>query len=328
MARGLWTKGEAQWFSQIDRTYRALGVESCRPVPLPVQTQPEGGVLLRIVSPDRVLSSEEQVGRLITALESAGLEVRTTVGFERSALTELQRFRMILYLGHSAIAESDLHLLRELPVPSVLYVDQQMQRLLIQNGALSLSLPQDTLQHESWLVRDLVRRCDYILCDASTDNSHSSDVSSLEDLRGKPLHTIDLLRPTEIAGALQSMAEDYTGQRWPKVSIVSVLYCKAGEIEGFLRAIKRQSYLGEIELVFVDDLSPDDSSQRVVNFFEEWEAQLNRNAGTESKQIPSYKLIRNDRNLGNCESRNRALDQVTGDVVVIVDADCLSLIHI
>jgi glycosyltransferase involved in cell wall biosynthesis len=42
-----------------------------------------------------------------------------------------------------------------------------------------------------------------------------------------------------------------------------------------------------------------------------------------SRSGVEYKIVKNDRNLGNCLSRNAGLQQATGDIVVIVDADCL-----
>jgi glycosyltransferase involved in cell wall biosynthesis len=50
------------------------------------------------------------------------------------------------------------------------------------------------------------------------------------------------------------------------VSIVTILYNKAKELPAVLASYERQTYAGEIELVFVDDASPDNS----VEVVERW----------------------------------------------------------
>jgi glycosyltransferase involved in cell wall biosynthesis len=101
----------------------------------------------------------------------------------------------------------------------------------------------------------------------------------------------------------------------PSVSIVTVLYKKEREIPLFLQCLARQDFNGNSELVVVNDCSPDRSKETLIRCYEELKQQ--------GYSLPNLTIIDNEKNSGNCSSRNRALQVVTGDVVVIVDADCL-----
>ena len=96
------------------------------------------------------------------------------------------------------------------------------------------------------------------------------------------------------------------------VSIVSVLYNRAEQIEHFVTALARQSFKGQIELVIVDDLSPDRSAQRLHSALK-----------GHSSQKMNLKLINNHQNLGNCNSRNIGIEHSTGSIVIVIDSDCL-----
>jgi glycosyltransferase involved in cell wall biosynthesis len=99
------------------------------------------------------------------------------------------------------------------------------------------------------------------------------------------------------------------------VSIVTVLYRKEREIPLFLECLAQQDFNGATELVVVNDCSPDRSKEVLISSYEALERK--------GYALPQLKIIDNLQNLGNCGSRNRALREVTGDVVVVVDADCL-----
>ncbi|MEI7621880.1 MAG: glycosyltransferase, partial [Candidatus Moraniibacteriota bacterium] len=107
----------------------------------------------------------------------------------------------------------------------------------------------------------------------------------------------------------------YIDNRWPMFSVVSVLYNKASEVEFFLESFSRQEYLGLFEIIFIDDISPDDS----VAVVEKWM----KNAKEGSREIPEIKIIRNEKNIGNCGSRNRGILESRGDIVIVIDADCV-----
>lgn len=108
----------------------------------------------------------------------------------------------------------------------------------------------------------------------------------------------------------------YRALRRPRVSIVTLLYNKARELPFVLPTYVGQSYDGEIEFVFVDDCSPDDSVAVVERFAAELAA------GPQAARL-SVRLIRNAANLGNCASRNRGLAAASGDILVVIDADCM-----
>ena len=132
---------------------------------------------------------------------------------------------------------------------------------------------------------------------------------------------IYLLNPDKEAHSLsriftQVMA-DYKTCHLPKVSIVTVLYKKAKEIEPVLKSFTSQSYSGDLEIIFVDDYSPDNSSEIVDFFFSEIAKKH------ETATIPSFKIIKNKKNEGNCVSRNKGIENCSGEIVVIIDADCM-----
>lgn len=114
---------------------------------------------------------------------------------------------------------------------------------------------------------------------------------------------------------IDSVVDLHKSRYLPKVSIVTVLYRKEREIPYFLKAIADQDYPGELELVVVDDQSPDRSKAALKDAYDS----LLR----EGARLPALSIIENTSNLGNCGSRNEALKAVSGEIVVVVDCDCL-----
>jgi glycosyltransferase involved in cell wall biosynthesis/GT2 family glycosyltransferase len=101
----------------------------------------------------------------------------------------------------------------------------------------------------------------------------------------------------------------------PSMTVVTVLYRKAQEVRYFLEGLYRQDFRGRFEIVFVDDMTPDDSIE-VVREFERWVPESRR------RQI-DLRIVRNDKNIGNCGSRNHGIAEARGDIVIVVDADCM-----
>ena len=101
----------------------------------------------------------------------------------------------------------------------------------------------------------------------------------------------------------------------PYITVVSVLYRKANEVRYFLEGLYRQDFAGRYEILLVDDVSPDDSIE-VVREFERWIPEARRH------QV-DLRIVRNERNLGNCGSRNRGIAEARGDIIIVVDADCM-----
>lgn len=109
----------------------------------------------------------------------------------------------------------------------------------------------------------------------------------------------------------------FAQRRLPLITIISVLYGKQREVPFFLQALERQSYKGPVELILVDDCSPDGSVRAVQEYYER--AETTR----PEVNLPKLSILRNDKNTGNCGSRNRALSEARGEIIMIVDADCL-----
>ena len=145
--------------------------------------------------------------------------------------------------------------------------------------------------------------CDVVL---ETDPSIAAAASSDR----KPLLACPRWKDYDVAGAITAW---YRRTRRPRVSIITILYNKARELPFVLASYERQSYDGEIEIVCVDDNSPDESMAIVEDFF--------RAPKLSGRFV--LKLIRNAQNSGNCESRNRGIAAATGDVLIVIDADCM-----
>lgn len=121
----------------------------------------------------------------------------------------------------------------------------------------------------------------------------------------------------EWVNAVRNWLPTYRRQILPRFSIVTILYNKATALPAVLLSYFRQTYEGEFEVVFVDDATPDESVGVVEQTFA-----AARKSGLYTR-LPSYKIVRNARNLGNCVSRNLGLAQADGDIAVVIDADCM-----
>jgi hypothetical protein len=115
-------------------------------------------------------------------------------------------------------------------------------------------------------------------------------------------------------------SEAYLRKRRPRVSVIGILYNKADEIVPVLRSWFRQNYDGEIEIVLVNDCTPD-ASVSVARAEAKRLSAVPRAAGMGS--TPTLRIIENDRNSGNCISRNEGIRASTGDIVFVIDADCV-----
>src|SRR5215217_5185821 len=162
-------------------------------------------------------------------------------------------------------------------------------------------------------VVELIRANDFVFC--STGKLY--DLASRESTWPLALN-IDAMNEQPQRGAIwQRMLSEYRRLHFPKVSIVTILYDKALEIESVLESYSRQTYEGAIEFIFVDDKSPDHSAAIVGEYMKQVQQ-----AAVPPGRI-ECKILRNDRNRGNCISRNVGIAEATGDIVVVVDADCL-----
>jgi glycosyltransferase involved in cell wall biosynthesis len=155
---------------------------------------------------------------------------------------------------------------------------------------------------------------------AWSDAAMTDDPAVLEVNRSRARRwlTLNMRHATDdIVDAIEAWLPHYRRTVLPKITIVSVLYGKSEQIDDVLQSYFRQTYSGEVEVIFVDDCDPQDTALRVERAFRR---ARERAPGT---RLPSCKIVRNPRNLGNCISRNAGLSPASGDIVVIIDADCL-----
>jgi glycosyltransferase involved in cell wall biosynthesis len=108
----------------------------------------------------------------------------------------------------------------------------------------------------------------------------------------------------------------YPTGKLPKVSVVIVLYCREKEIKYCLESLIRQDYPGEFEIILVDDKSTDNSIEAVNQYLREAEA-------TWSGPLAQVHVLRNEKNVGNCRSRNIGIAHAKGDLIVVIDSDCV-----
>lgn len=102
---------------------------------------------------------------------------------------------------------------------------------------------------------------------------------------------------------------NYNNREMYLVSILVPIYKVEPYIERCVRSLFEQTY-PELEFVFVDDCSPDNSCGILQRLLEEYP---NRKRAT--------KLLHHRSNRGLAAARNTALDNATGDFVCVVDSD-------
>jgi len=90
-----------------------------------------------------------------------------------------------------------------------------------------------------------------------------------------------------------------------KISIVLPFFGVEKYIEECLRSLVSQT-LREIEIICIDDQSPDRSRIIVEEFM---------------KQDPRIRLLVNEQNMGVAVSRNRGMEEARGEYVYIMDSD-------
>lgn len=224
-----------------------------------------------------------------------------------------------LLLSEVPFKNSVKELLREAHaryIPSAYYVEQPLtaHSKAITIGAGSSVEDAAKLAKQLTGLRQSLHACNFAIC----VNAEASAYASKEGRRSFSLDGGDPgLQPGGVLTVWDHMLRDYHRLFRPKVSIVTILYNKASEIMLVLDSYFRQTYEGEIEVIFVDDHSPDNSATVAFDYIEQV-----RGAGTNAGRL-EFKLVRNESNFGNCVSRNIGVREATGDILVIVDADCL-----
>lgn len=176
-------------------------------------------------------------------------------------------------------------------------------------GSEPARVPDRADQVRQWLVA-----ADCVLCATQGAFDYASKEGIRTFLLGSGTPEPESREPRE---AFDRLLSDYRKVHLPKVSIVTILYNKAAEILPVLESYCRQTYEGQVEVIFVDDQSPDHAAALVRDH---WRT-LQESAGHPGRL--EFKIVTNDRNRGNCVSRNVGIREATGDIVIIIDADCL-----
>lgn len=94
-----------------------------------------------------------------------------------------------------------------------------------------------------------------------------------------------------------------------KISVVTTLYKSKGFLDEFIAEIQialNQIQCKEYELVFVNDGSPDDSLQHLIN---------------KKREVPQIKVIDLSRNFGHHYAIQVGLDYANGDYIFLIDND-------
>lgn len=95
----------------------------------------------------------------------------------------------------------------------------------------------------------------------------------------------------------------------PKISVIIPVYNVANYIERCARSLFEQT-LDDMEFIFVDDASPDDSIQILQETLSHY-----------PQRIPQVHIVRHSSNLGQSAARNDGLQIATGNFIAYCDSD-------
>lgn len=168
--------------------------------------------------------------------------------------------------------------------------------------AIDKSLPKDKLK-ECLRILNFTKQPRVLL-------GYNQDVRNLNSLFDRVLD----LHSASISETWKEFLNSILNKKLPKVAVASILYRKENSINYFLESIFQQTYPGEIEILLVDDSSPDNSLKKAQEYFAQ---NQHRNPNI------SLKILRNDRNMGNCYSRNRVIQESNSEIIFVIDPDCL-----
>ncbi|KXW55831.1 glycosyltransferase [Ferrovum sp. PN-J185] len=115
--------------------------------------------------------------------------------------------------------------------------------------------------------------------------------------------------------AVEEIFNKYQIRRSPKVSIITILSGKSDQLRYVIKSYFNQTYEGDIEVIYIDDCFG--NTESIIH------EEFSRYAIDGQMPKLTYRIIKNERNLGNCASRNRGIASSTGDIIVIIDADCI-----
>jgi Glycosyltransferases involved in cell wall biogenesis len=95
----------------------------------------------------------------------------------------------------------------------------------------------------------------------------------------------------------------------PKVSILVPVYNVSNFIEKCAHSLFQQTF-NDIEYIFVDDCTPDDSIEKLQKIAQEYPERQNR-----------VKIVYHKKNKGSAAARNTAIENSTGKYILFIDSD-------
>jgi len=102
---------------------------------------------------------------------------------------------------------------------------------------------------------------------------------------------------------------------YPRVSVILASYNSSGFLNNSVRSIIKQNYKN-IELIIIDDCSTDNSHELALNLKNKYEG-----------KIANFQVLKNEQNMGVYYSRNLGINNSTGEIIAIQDADDISDIN-
>lgn len=95
----------------------------------------------------------------------------------------------------------------------------------------------------------------------------------------------------------------------PKVSIIIPVYNVEPYIEECLKSVMRQTYLGMMECILIDDCGTDNSMEVAEQLIEDYNGPID------------FKVLHHEHNLGPSAARNTGIDAACGDYIYFLDSD-------
>lgn len=94
-----------------------------------------------------------------------------------------------------------------------------------------------------------------------------------------------------------------------KISIIIPTYNVVNYIVECLSSVAKQTYVGEMECIVVDDCGKDDSVLKAERFISDYKGNID------------YRILHREKNGGLSAARNSGLDAATGDYIYFLDSD-------
>lgn len=108
-----------------------------------------------------------------------------------------------------------------------------------------------------------------------------------------------------------------------KVSIIIPVYNASAFIKECMDSVKSQTMTEDIECILIDDCGQDDSAEIITNYINENASTPSFNNGREKREpvTVSFRLLRQECNMGPSAARNRGIREAKGEYVFFLDAD-------